>query len=274
MAGNKVYTPAIVKKHAYTSGVTIYLDHDGTSEEAKMGSTYSFDKKDKVLKIVVPLLQAQDKDLVLEIIRKIHNDGGLILKETKKTTLDTYSEYSRENANQTTLKFFESILDRDDFYALKMSLFIRSEMSRGVPVSAYKNDIRERFGERGSNIANLCTAGYFEKEFIPLYNAVTKEEFFEYYEIAVAKKARALFVHRGMGQDEMEDEFQKILERALRYHIKEFRIHGLGVQNVATLKQFFSEKEITPEDKFIFKKGEERTSPAFVIEYIITLLNP
>ena len=80
-----------------------------------------------------------------------------------------------------------------------MSLFLRSELKRNRNVSGYKNDIREQFGERGANIANLCTAGYFENEFMPLY-ALSHEEFKEYYELAVKEKARALFVHAYMGQ--------------------------------------------------------------------------
>jgi len=269
----KLDTPEKIKTLANKKGVTIYLDMDDNSEEAKMGLAYSYSRKSKILTIVGTYLKEKDKPLLLEIIKKAFTSGGLLLKKSKEEVLNSYNEYATNNNDRGILQFFFNVIPKDDFNALKMSLYLRDQQVKGKNISGYKRDIRERFGERGANIANLCSAGYFEAEFMPLlYNSVSKDEFYEYYEIAVGKKARALFVHGGMDRDDIEKEFNAMLGRALNYHMKDFRVHGLGKQNVFNIKDFFSNKQSDPEDKYIFKKGYEKTEPSYVIEYVITII--
>ncbi len=211
---------------------------------------------------------------MLEIIKKVFTGGGLVLKKSKEELLYSYKEYVIYNTDKSILTFFASILPRDDFYALKMSLYLRDQQSKGKNISEYKREIRQKFGDRGANIANLCTAGYFEAEFMPLfYNSVSKNTFHEYYEIVVAKKAKALFVHAGMGVKEIQTAFNEMIDKAVKYRMKHFHIHGLGYQNVSNIKEFFAKKPIDPEDKYIFKKEYENTEPALVIVYGITIID-
>lgn len=273
MAQAQIFTYDIIRKHASKKGVTIYLDFYGDSEEAKMGSAYSFEKKEKILVINAQLLSKADRPLLLDLIRKVHESGDLIWKSDKKEALSFYQDYIEKNKHQSTLEFFKDILSRDDYSALKMAFFIRFQMELKRPVYTYKKDIRDRFGERGANIANLCTAEYFENEFIPFYNAYSQEEFSEYYELAVGKKARALFVHVGMDMEQIETEFNAMVEKALKYHMKDFRVHGLGVQNVKTIKEFFADKKHSESDKYFIQKVIEKVTPSLVIEYKITIKN-
>lgn len=261
-------------KLANTKAVTIILDIEGTSEEAKMGCKFAYNRKSKELTVVATLLQDKKKELLLTIIRKVFSSGGIILKQSKEDTLESYIDYTKtNNSDKSILKFFEGVIPKNDYYALKMSLYLRDQQKKGRVINQYKENIRERFGERGANIANLCSAGYFEGEFLPLlYNSVPKESFQEYYEIVIEKKARALFVHRDMGLEDLEKEFNLMLEKALKYHITEFRIHGLGTQNVATIKEFFLNKAADPENRYIIKKFYE-SEKEFIIVYTVTLIS-
>ena len=270
MPQKPVYTYDIIKTYASKKGVSIYFEWDDTSDTAMIGSPYLYERKEKILTIIICNLSTHDKPLVFELIRKIHDEGGLIWKETKKETLELYKEYSTSDKNKDVLEFFKPILDKDDFEALKMAYFIKSEMHAHHKVHEYKKDIRDKFGERGANIANLCTAGYFEIEFMPLFEKVSRADFDTYYELAVGKKARALFIHTGMSHVEIEEEFYKMVDKALKYHMNDFRVHGLGEVNVSSIKNFFNHRVASSEEKFVIKKRYETEFPTVSIEYIIT----
>jgi len=221
-------------------GVTIKLDYDETTILAKMGSMYSYEPKSKVLEIVVPKLGVENKKLLLRIIRKVVNDGGLIWKDTKIDELNSYNDYTATRDDKKTLNFFSGILNRDDYFALKMSLYLRDQSIKGKSIGSYKMDIRTRFGERGANIANLCSSGYFEDEFMPLFisKEISQKEAYDYYEMVVGAKARALFVYSQMTVSEIEEQVEKMVDKAIKYHMNDFRIHGKGDINVGNIKEF------------------------------------
>lgn len=259
----------LINKHAFKKGVTIILDFDGTSQEAQMGYSVSYDPKRKILSVVVS--QIDDKELIFELIRKVHSNGDLIWKSTKEETLSSYKDYSDSGKDYDLLSFFGGKLTNADYEALKMACFIRNEMLNNRNIYEYKKDIRVRFGDRGANISNLCSAGYFEKEFIPLYNTLSHSEFSEYYELAVGKKARALFVHANMGEFQIEEEFNKMIDKAQKYHMTDFRVHGLGENNVNAIKAFFSQREEEPDENFTIQLMYEKQYPTLSIEYIVTM---
>jgi len=228
-------------KHLRKKGVSIFLDMDD-SQLVKAGHFFSYEPKSKELRISVPELKARDKKLLLKLIQKVFDDGGLLWKESKREALIEYSDYSSGNEDQAILDFFLGVLKSNDYSALKMALFLRSQSKKNKSVDVYKVDIRERFGDRGNNIANLCSAGYFEDEFMSLYDNISNDDFWKYYEMVVGDKARALFVHRGMNLNAIEKEVEKMVAKALKYHMDDFRIHGKGVGNVAVISSFVSSR--------------------------------
>jgi len=202
----------------------------------------------------------------------VHEDGELLWKSTKKQVLENYTEYAKaaNSGDKNILQFFSDVLPKGDYAALKMALYLRDQSAKGRDISVYRKDIRDRFGERGTNISNLCSAKYFDGEFQTLYNEVTKEEFKEYYEIAVGKKARALFVNVHMDEDQIQEEFETMLAKAIKYHMNEFRIHGKGKTNVINIKKFITNLHISAEDSFTIKKvyDDERLT---AVEYIVEI---
>lgn len=236
-----------IKRHANMHGVSIILDWDGSTDMSRSGSLYSYDSKEKELIINVCGLQLSDKPLILELIKKTYNDGELVWKYSKNEALHSYGKFSQESKANDILQLFSKILSKDDFDALKMSFYVRDLSKKKIPIHTHKMDIKDRFGDRGVNICNLCSAGYFENELKSLYDHDTVPEFNKYYELVVGKKARALFVHSGMSVHDIETEVLVMVDKAIKYHMSDFRIHGIGKLNVACIKKFVSER--TEEDK-------------------------
>lgn len=260
-----------VLEYSRKKNVYIIFDALDESEEAKMDTPYSYDKSNNVLTIVVSKFSGDDKQKLLDLVKSAFNKGEVILKRSNAKILDSYSRYSKKNEDKVIIDFFQGSIPADDLDALKASLYIRSEVKKGHAIHGLKNDIREKYGERGANIANLCSANYFENELIPLLNNATREEFEEYYELAVGKKARALFVHSGMGINEIRNEFNSMIEKGLKYHMSDFRIHGMGITNVANLKTFFSEREKGENERFLVKKDFEKMTPAIILYSVILI---
>lgn len=263
----KSYDPTDIAKHARKKGVTIIFDDTGTTQEAKIDSPYSFSEKTKTLTIVTQILirTIKGRTALQEVIKIAYDSGGLILKDDSGQILRAYREYLDKNPYKEILSFFEDKIPADDYTALKMSLYLRSEEKTGTNIWRYKEDIRSRFGDRGANIANLCTAGYFENEFMPLYKNLSREDFSSYYELAVGKKARALFVHRGMDLEGLKKEFETILIKALRYHMDNFRIHGIGESNVSIIKKLIKYLRSSQDNRFTINIVFQRERP-YVID--------
>lgn len=254
-----ISVPERIKEILNNESVTVFLDVDSDSQTAQMGSSYSWDEKKNILLICVPNLESKDKPVILQILKDFFSQGEILFRETRVdsffTSLDLYKQYAETNSDKQILNFFKDILPKSDFEALRMSLFLRDQKIKGADITTYKKDIRAAFGERGTNISNLCSAHYFEEEFMPLYNNVTEDEFMRYYELVVGKKARALFIHAHMDLTKIEELFYVMLRKAQKYHISEFRIHGIGLENVMNIKKFVSEKyNHAEEEGYIIKK--------------------
>lgn len=266
MAAPKPTPIEIMLSLAKKPGVSIFIDGDPNSENALIGTPYTWYNKDRILTIILANLKGKDQDKLLPIIKGVFEETGLLLKDTQEEVLETYSAYLEKNPYQEILDFFKGKIPHDDLSALKMSLFMRSEKDSGANISNYKNDIRDRFGARGIYIANLCNAGYFENEFIPLYKNNTPVQFFRKYEIFVGEKARALFVHSGMTAGIIEDYFDSMVGKVLKYRLSDFRIHGFGNQNVHIIQNFLNNRISKEDENFEIVLKDEKTIPP-AIEY-------
>ncbi|MBN8697001.1 MAG: hypothetical protein J0L87_10760 [Bacteroidetes bacterium] len=246
-----------IMSHAKKPGVTIIIDPDESTSTSKSGSAYSYDSKSKILTINAssPLFSDEhNRQFLLEIIRSSFDAGGLIFKSEKSDLLKEYSSYYKKNLNEDILNVFRKIISHADYEALKMSFFVREESKKGRPIHSLRNDIKDKFGDRGLNIANLCTAGYFESELHEIYkrDTVNIEEFKRYYDLVVTQKARALFVHSNMTPNEVMSQVIKMVEKARKYHIDDFRIHGIGQSNIDTITKAIKLLEEESED---FQEG-------------------
>lgn len=263
-----------VKKWLSNPSTLIIIDSDDTSDTARSGSPYSYDRKNGILRIYTTNIDDLDSDLkevFLSVIRTTHEEGYLIYKESKVDEINSYKEYvNSKNNNNVILTFFKDIIPLDDYFALKTSLYIEYLAKKGINIFYHKKDLRDRFGKRGANIANLCSANYFRDVFMPLYNDGGKDSFKEYYELAVAKSAIALFVNAHMDVSEIKFEVDDMVAKAIKYGLEDFHVHGKGYKNVSNIKDFVN--KINPsEDGYIARKEYEDLENN-VIDFIIELV--
>lgn len=259
-----------ITKLAFTEGVTVVFDWDESTQDSQSGAKYTFEPKGRILTLNICLLQEEEKPFLLDLIRKIHEvNEGYIWKANKSEILEKFETFKEENKYKQILDLYQKIIPTDDFSALKMSYFLKDYHLTNEPLGYLKNDIRLKFGERGANIANLCTAGYFENEFKQYYEKVSNvNTFLEYYESAVSLKERALFVHSKMSIDEIRKEVERMVEKSITYGMYGFRIHGKGKYNIAAITEFVD--SVTQEDNFTVDIAKSDT----LLEVVEYLVNP
>jgi hypothetical protein len=170
----------------------------------------------------------------------------------KVDLLDRLYQYNDAGKDDEILIYFKDKLSLSDYYALRDSLFLRSEFMDRRDVSILKQNIRERYGERGCNISNLCTAGYFESLFKPLFENFTKRQFEEIYELVVDKGVYTLFVNAFMTIGEIKIEITDKIELAKKYGIKQLHVHGIGVKNSKNIGKCI--EQLSDESKLSIKR--------------------
>jgi hypothetical protein len=86
--------------------------------------------------------------------------------------------------------FVQAIIPKQDRSLWLTASILRSDNSSNpTVVERIKYDLRQKAGERGNNIANLCSTDYLKDEIIPTYNSLPEEgreeAFADYYESLV-----------------------------------------------------------------------------------------
>ena len=201
-----------------------------------------YDKAKGKLELYLDNIEEDKKKKIKEIIKESIEEGNQILEINTSELLYQLYQYNKENKNNQILSFFKQIIPPEDFEALESALYLREVFLHNGDVSKLKQDIRKRFGDRGNTIANLCTAGYFEKFLLPLYNS-SKDRFNELYEIIVTKSVLAIFVHSGMSQEQIPIEITNKLGISMKYGIKFIHIHGIGIHNINKIKECLEEQK-------------------------------
>lgn len=201
-----------------------------------------YDRTKGELDLYLDNIDEEKKKKIKEAIKESIEEGNQVLEINTSELLYQLYKYNKENKNNQILNFFKPIIPSEDFEALESSLYLREVFLSNGDVSKLKQDIRKRFGDRGNTIANLCTAGYFEKFLMPLYNS-SKERFNELYEIIVAKSVLAIFVHSGMSQEQIPQEITNKLGISMKYGIKFIHIHGIGNYNINKIKECLEEQK-------------------------------
>lgn len=211
--------------------VNINYTDNSTNKKA-----HHFDQKTQTLEISLDKLDAKQFEALKVLNKENIQNGGYVLEKESSTLLDKlYSFNEDENEYRKHLNFFKGIIDDEDYQALELSYFLRSDfLSDGNNVNRYKRDIRNQFGKRGNNIANLCTAGYFEELLIPMYNEAP-ESFDSVYELLVVQEAFTLFIHGGMKPADITSRLRNKIELAKRYGLSYFMIHSKGKRNEKTI---------------------------------------
>lgn len=206
------------------------------------GTSHQIFDSEKTLVINVNLLPSREQKNLKSIIATcIENDTAMFVVADKIPLLEKLYQYNDSGDNRILL-FFQPILSRVDWETLRDSLYLRNEFKKHANIQDLKEDIRNRYGERGKTISNLCTAGYFEEVMIPLYNS-SKTDFWEYWNLALDMGITALFVHAQMKIKTISDEIKRRIDLGKKYGLKHIHIHGIGTKNIKNIRKCIEQEK-------------------------------
>ena len=213
------------------------------SDNKVTGKESLYDEDDKKLYINSDKLSETKKEQFAQILKDKVNSGGEVLERGTFDLLNNLLEYHKNKGDdKKVLEFFVPIIPKGDFEALESALFIRKRFKEGKDITKFKDDLKNRFGDRGNNIANLCTAGYFEEFLIPLYNS-SEDNFKKVYDVIVSKSAMAIFVHSQMDIDSITRDLKKKITLSKTYGLGFVHIHGIGETNIRIIKEWLRENK-------------------------------
>jgi len=164
------------------------------------------------------------------------DEGRILLQDTCKNTIEEFRSQERSAETQERLKFLDKKIPPEDLNIWRAALYLRycyntKELKKKV--SAIKYQIMQKFGDKGRNIANLCTAGYLEEWLIPAYEKLketlvdedlAKIEFGKIYSNFVNQLPFTIFVSHVMSKDELRKEILRRKEFGIAF----VNIHAPG----------------------------------------------
>jgi len=177
--------------------------------------------KNKTVELNYPKLTGEERKLLGSSLRKGIKDKELNLLETDSNErVKDIKEKFNLKCNKDILDFYRGKISPEHYKALEASLYARSYFKLGQSILDMKKDIRNKFGEDGNNICNLCTTGYFEGYIKEAYEEMQSSPDFsiikwqDYFQIIVRTSPFAIFVHKEMSENELSG---KILFRLKTY---------------------------------------------------------
>jgi len=235
---------AILDKLTHLFNININIDkstniHFNSDNTNTTGDKFDFSEKDNKLSINLNQLTPDEKTQLMPILLNAVDSGVPLLEEkAKERTEDIYlKEHSSEETN--ILDFFKGKIPEDDYTALRASLYLRSrfeEHASRQEIDDLKIQIIQKYGKRGRNISDLCSAGYFEA-LVKIADTTDKDAFSEFYEVIVGKGALALFVSEKISPNQLIQQISKRIDTDRKYGgAGIIQIHGIGRKNIDTIK--------------------------------------
>lgn len=186
------------------------------------------------------------KSLILKAFKDSKEEKTEILDAEYVKEVDDYIEKDKNDENSKLIEFFIGKIPDEDIYALKASSYIEKVFNEGKSVHDLKKQLRYKYGQRGINISNLFSAGYFKTWVKPLYeNTSGQEDFAKAYELAVHQSPFAIFVNSDMSIVDIETRVKEKVIENKSYGIKNINIHGIGSENI---KKIFKATENLTKD--------------------------
>ncbi|PWR70460.1 hypothetical protein ACKUB1_12105 [Methanospirillum stamsii] len=234
--------PAILDKLSQLFKISINIDkstHIQINSNNKITDKYIFFEDDNVLSINLNQLSSEEKEQLRQILQNSVDNGVPLLEENaRERTEDIFlKEHSSEETD--VLGFFKGKIPDDDYTALRASLYLRSrfkERATRPVIDELKMEIIQKYGRRGRNISDLCSAGYFDalKE---IAENLHKNTFLEFYEEIVGKGAFTIFVSERTTSKQLIQDINKRITTNRRYGgTGILQIHGIGRKNIETIK--------------------------------------
>ncbi|HXS99389.1 MAG TPA: hypothetical protein VN915_01830 [Elusimicrobiota bacterium] len=192
----------------------------------------------------------------------------------EKTSSDTILEVRKVEAkNQEILDALKPFVSADDHMAVRAALFLRDEYQAGKNVNKLKHQMVTRFGKRGANIANLCSAGYLDGVPDQIEKArqspgFAEERLRKWFDLFVAESAFAVFVKAEDNETATRKFIVEKITTNASYGIHRLVIHGIGKDNLNKIRKVVDELLATHPQ--IQKQTEDQIGEAISIQITFT----
>lgn len=171
------------------------------------------------------------------------DEAGAIIDVSAIPTLDLIR--SELPAIQKMSQMFVPLIPPQDVPLLQACLYLRQRFKLGERIDDLKGQIVQVYGQRGRNLANLCSANYLEDWFIPLYEALcaaypddpakAKSQFLSVYNSVLLEQPWTEFVSQRTTGDKLVAGVADKMNRNLKNGVRFLNLHGLGPKNVAKI---------------------------------------
>lgn len=207
--------------------------------------------EDGIVTINLNNLTPDEKMKFRSFIQSAHKQNAILIESTAEEKLEIIEESETYAAGTEVIKLLTGVIKASDLAALRMSMYLRfqHEKENQRLVSILKSQICEKFGDRGKNISNLCTAGYFETFILPLFkecrsgNGHTDDDFRRSFDVIIDESAFSIFVNSRMTKDDIKQRIGEQIAKNTKYGIKHLVVHGIGELNVRNISAAVTDME-------------------------------
>lgn len=144
--------------------------------------------------------------------------------------------FKQEPETKTVLEFFKGKITESDLRLVESGMYeaylLRHDQIDKAKL--VKSGIQNRYGNRGLNIVNLASRGYYATHIMPLYVALEEvgraDDFAMEYEQILRDIPFAIFVHRGTNEETLLAQVVEKAKKNIRYGVEEetITINGFG----------------------------------------------
>jgi hypothetical protein len=203
-----------IDRSVHIEGSTVIIDPNGLSGKQKRG-----------LKNVLP---------------ELLDESGAIVDESSVPTVDAV--LSELHQIHEAVKKLTPIIPPADIPLLNACVFLRIRFDKNECVEGLKGQIMTVYGTRGGNFANLCSAGYLETWFLPMYNELVrsnpgdpseaKARFIVIYNTILNELPWTEFVGFKVSAETVKKHILEKMTRNIENGVRYMNIHSLGEKNV------------------------------------------
>lgn len=197
-------------------------------------------------------------------------EAGAILDSKETEIVDLVR--SELPALQADISKFQAMIPVADLALLHACLYLRARFRSGNHVDDLKAEISKVYGQRGRNFSNLCTAGYLEDWFLPLYAELqsrhpgdpitAKSKFIGIYNTIVSELPWTVFICSSTSKPKAVSTVVGKINRNIQNGVRFLNLHGLGEKNSKKIASILP--EIQKETGAIAAKMEQDTTRIFV----------
>ena len=195
--------------------------------------------ENKTININVNGVSDTQKPILLQAIKDaVEDESSLLIENQANKLLSDISKEENGEEYKELIEFFRGKIKNSDLEILRAALFIKSKFDQREQIGDLKHDVIIKFGDRGRNIVNLCTAGYFTSILKPLYIEMVNNPSFtpDWFEATFDKIVNtypfAIFVSSQMTSVQLSQNVESQMKINKKYGIDYLNLHAIGEHNV------------------------------------------